>query len=323
MPPQTDGPAPPSAEELGSARERLAGRVRVTPLLEVEVPGQPGAARVLLKLELTQHSGSFKARGALNALLAGAPAERVVAASGGNHGAAVAWAARAHGVAADIFVPSATPRTKTARIESYGASVHLIEGQYADAFSASLEHAARTGAKQIHAYDEPAVVAGQSTVGSELIEQCEEVACILVPCGGGGLYAGVALATLGRAVVVPVEPAGAPTLSRAVEAGHAVAVAVDGVAVDSLGARRAGAIATAVALETKITPVLVSDRSIVAAQRWLWESARVAAEPGGATALAAVLDASYRLTDGATTVVVISGSNGGGPPNGGGAARHR
>lgn len=316
-------PSPvPSPNELHQARERLSGRVRRTPVIELGdelatqlgtggADGSSGAGwSLVLKLEMTQYSGSFKARGALNSLLARpVPEAGVVAASGGNHGAAVAWAASTCGVPATIFVPSTSPASKLERIRGYGAELHVVEGHYAEALTASIEHAGRTGARLVHAYDDPDVVAGQATIGAELLEQVPDVDTVLLACGGGGLFAGVALACAGRAVVVPVEPATCPTLQQAVAAGRPVPVDVGGLAADSLGARQAGAIATAVALANRTEPRLVGDADIAAARSWLWEHVRVPAEPGGATGLAGLLARVYEPREHEKVVVVVSGAN--------------
>lgn len=302
-------PELPGDRELQVARQRLAGQVRRTPVLELgnelHVSG-----RVLLKLELLQHTGAFKARGALNALLAHPSTDAgVVAASGGNHGAALAWAAARTGLRASIFVPASSPQAKKERIRGYGGELTVVDGYYADALEASTAHMERTGARSVHAYDEPAVVAGQSTIGAELLEQVPDVDTILVASGGGGLYAGTALACVDRARVLPVEPQNAQALYAAVAAGEPVPVEVGGVAVDSLGARKAGIIATTVARRQGATPVLVSDDAIVTAQRWLWEHARIVVEPGAATPMAALVAGAYEPAPEEAVAVVLSGGN--------------
>lgn len=299
----------PSSEDLARARRLLEGRLRRTPLLSLG-PCATAATDVVLKLEQTQSTGAFKVRGALSAVLgAPVPAAGVVAASGGNHGAAVAWAAAQTGVKASIFVPSSSPRTKLERIQSYGADLHVVEGFYADALTAAQEFARTSGARQIHAYDDPLVVAGQATLGSELVDQLPTVTTILLAVGGGGLYAGVTLATAGRARVVPVEPVGAPTLHEALRAGRPVPVSVGGAAVDSLGAGVIGGIALAVAQAQGAIPLLVEDEVIRHAQHWLWEEARQVGEPGGVTALGALISGAYRPAEGEVVAVVISGGN--------------
>jgi threonine dehydratase len=265
--------------------------------------------RVVLKLELVQHTGSFKARGALNTLLTKAvPEGGVVAASGGNHGAALAWAASRVGVPAQVFVPATSPQVKARRIAGYGATVVVVDGYYPDALAASREWAADRPVTEVHAYDAPEVVAGQGTLGLELADQVPDADQVLVSCGGGGLFAGVALALDGGPAVLPVEPERCRTLHAALEAGGPVQGEVGGVAADSMGAATAGRIAYAVAARRGICPLLVPDDAIVAAREFLWERCRILAEPGGATALASLLCGAARL-DAGTTVVVVSGGN--------------
>ncbi|MBM6404269.1 pyridoxal-phosphate dependent enzyme [Phycicoccus sp. CSK15P-2] len=306
MKPTTDAaPVVPEPAELTAATERLAGRVRWTPILALP-GGELCESAVALKVETLQHTGSFKARGALNAVLtAPVGTTSVSAASGGNHGAAVAWAAAQAGLPAHVFVPASVPEAKARLVEEYGATLHRVDGFYADALAASLAHADRHGAHHVDAYDAPAVVAGQSTLGRELAEQVEPGRPVLVGCGGGGLFSGVSLALAGRNPVVAVEPATAPSLTRALDAGRAVDVEVGGIAVDSLGARRAGGIAVEVARRLDSTTLLVGDDDIAEAQNRLWSTLRLAVEPGGATALAAVV-AGLSPAD---PVVVLSGAN--------------
>jgi threonine dehydratase len=305
----------PSAPDLHRAAARLRGHIRRTPTFsladdEVDVPWAGRGVRVVLKLELTQHTGSFKARGALNTLLARpVPEAGVVAASGGNHGAAVAWAASRVGVPAHVFVPATSPSVKVERIESYGAKVVVVDGHYPQALAASREWAAQREVLEIHAYDTPEVVAGQGTLGLELVEQVPEASAVLVSCGGGGLYAGVALALGDSCAVVPVEPERCPTLHLAVSAGRPVRAQVGGVAADSMGAAEAGRIAHAVATSRGTQSVLVSDDAIVAARTFLWERCRILAEPGGATAFAALLSGAFVPEPNTTVVVVVSGGN--------------
>ena len=232
----------PSTGDLQAAAERLAGKVRRTPVLELRGEDLGVAARVVLKLEHTQHTGSFKPRGALNALLTrDIPPAGVVAASGGNHGAAVAWAAARLGVPATIFVPATSPPAKAVRIASYGAQVHVVDGYYDEAVVAAQTYAADHEVTSVHAFDEPAVVAGQGTLGLELREQVPDASAVLVTVGGGGLASGVTLACRdGGPSVVPIEPTSCPTLAAALTADGPVDVEVGGIAADSTGARRAG-----------------------------------------------------------------------------------
>ncbi|WP_432827400.1 pyridoxal-phosphate dependent enzyme [Dactylosporangium sp. CA-092794] len=301
----------PTDEDLAQAHARLRGRVRRTPILHVDGRDVGADGALTLKLEQLQHTGSFKARGALNAVLTmpGA-ATSVTAASGGNHAVAVAWAARRAGVHATIFVPSFSPQVKQDAIRRHGADLHLVDGFYADALDASQRYAADHDAVHIDAYDQVATVAGQSTVGAELADQIPPGDVVIVSCGGGGLFAGVCLALRGRNTVLAAEPETAPSLAAAIAAGRPVDIDIDrtGVAVDSLGARRAGAIATAVALDQRSRVLLAPDRAIRHAQHQLWDSLRLAVEPGGATALAAALQHARDLSGHGVTVL-ISGAN--------------
>lgn len=300
----------PSQQDVLAAAERIHGQVRRTPVLELagaEV-GVPG--RVVLKLELLQHVGVFKARGALNTLLsADVPPGGVAAASGGNHGAAVAWAAGRTGAPATIFIPATSPQSKVDRIRSYGAHVVVVDGYYPDALAASQKWAADRDVLQIHAYDMPTVVAGQGTVGVEIAEQVPDTTTVLVSCGGGGLYAGVATGIGAAATVVPVEPERCPSLHAAIRAGGPVPVDISGVAADSMGAALVGEIAYQVASRRGESSVLVPDDAIVAARRFLWNNCRVLAEPGGATAFAALISGAVRPGSNDTTVVIVSGGN--------------
>ncbi len=301
----------PTDEDLARAHIRLRSRVRRTPILRIDGRDVGSHGTLTLKLEQLQHTGSFKARGALNAVLTMPPhATSVTAASGGNHGAAVAWAARQAGVRATIFVPSFSPQVKQDAIRRYGADLHLVDGFYADALEASQQYAADHGAVHIDAYDQAATVAGQSTVGAELAEQIPAGDVVIVSCGGGGLFAGVCLALRGRNTVIAAEPETAGSLSAAIAAGQPVDIDIDraGAAVDSLGARRAGAIATAVALDQGSPVLLTPDQAIRQAQQQLWENLRIAVEPGGATALAAALHHARDLA-GRRITVLLSGAN--------------
>ncbi|WP_250405519.1 serine/threonine dehydratase [Streptomyces cellostaticus] len=303
----------PSASDIADASRRIRTVTRRTPVLQVTAGELDIPVPVTLKMEFLQHTGSFKVRGASNVLALlrttdrGVPAAGVCCASGGNHGAAVAWAAREAGLRATVFVPDFAPTAKTAIIESLGARLRRVDGFYADALVASQDHARRVGAFHVDAFDDPLTVAGQGTLGLELADQVPEGRPVLVGCGGGGLYAGTALALAGRNRVIAVEPSSAPSLTAALEEGEPVDVEVGGIAVDSLGARRAGRIATAVGLSLGMKTLSVPDEAIAAARTLLWQRLRIVAEPGGATALAAVLVHSEHFPDGAT--VVISGAN--------------
>jgi threonine dehydratase len=303
-------PRIPTRDDILAARDRIAGRVRLTPIID---PG-PGAfdvdASITLKLELLQHTGSFKPRGAFSKILASeVPPAGVVAASGGNFGLAVAYAARELGHHADIFVPSTSPATKIERVRRQGADVHVIDGYYDDAAAAARASADETGALPMHPFDQPEVVAGQGTIGVELSDQVPDADTVLVSVGGGGLIAGIAAWFAGDRRVVGVEPAGSHCLRSAMEAGAPVEVGVDSVAADSLGARRAGDIAVATARAYLDRVVLVPDDAIRDAQRAIWRELQLVAEPGGATALAALRDGAYRPRPGERVVVVVCGAN--------------
>ncbi|HEX6198324.1 MAG TPA: threonine/serine dehydratase [Jiangellaceae bacterium] len=300
----------PTHDDVLAARDRIAGTVRRTPILELTAGELDVPGRVLLKLELLQHTGVFKARGVLNTLQAlDMPSGGVVAASGGNHGAALAWAAGRAGVPATIFVPRTSPQLKVDRIRSYGADVVVVDGYYSDANAECQRWLAERDVLEVHAYDMPTVVAGQGTVGLEIVDDVPDVSAVLMSCGGGGLYAGIALGIDAHARAVPVEPERCPTLHTALAAGEPSRTEVGGVAADSLGAGFAGQIAFAVAGRRNEAPVLVPDDAIVAARRFLWERCRVLAEPGGAAAFGALLHGAYRPEPDATTVVVVSGGN--------------
>jgi threonine dehydratase len=274
-----------------------------------------------MKLELLQHTGSFKPRGAFNRILAAqaggdpAPARAgVIAASGGNHGAAVAFAARALGIAAEIYVPEATPAAKRARIESYGAHLVAVGADYAAALAACRARQAETGALDVHAYDDPDVIAGQGTAGREFEQDAPDLTHVLVAAGGGGLLAGVAAWYSGGAQVIGVEPEACPTLHAARAAGRPVPVQTGGIAADSLGARQAGANVFPIVAAHAAALVLVPDAAIEVARRLLWDRIRVLAEPGGATALAALLCGAFVPPEGARVGVLVCGGNTGSLP---------
>lgn len=299
-----------SRDDVLTAADRIAGRVRRTPVLEVEA-GVLGPGAVTLKLEQLQHTGSFKARGALSALLAadGLPASGVVAASGGNHGLAVSWAAAQLGVPATVFVPTAAPAAKVAGLRRLGADVHLVGDRYSEALAAAVSHQQASGALAVHAYDEPAVVAGQGTVGLELSEDTGGVDTVLVAVGGGGLAGGIAAAMAGEARVVGVEPLGCPTWHDAFAAGGPVDVEVGGLAADALGATRLGDVAWSVLERTGATSVLVDPDDVVRARQLLWQELHLVVEPGGAVAVAALLGGAYVPAEGERVAVVLCGAN--------------
>jgi threonine dehydratase len=295
---------------IAAASRRISSHVRRTPVVEIDGDSLSLNFSVKLKLELLQYTGSFKTRGAFNRLLnATIPEGGVIAASGGNHGAAVAYAARKLGVAAEIFVPAGTPETKLSRIASYGARVVQGGDAYADALAASRARRIETGALEVHAYDDADVIAGQGTVGREFEMDAPGLTHILVATGGGGLIGGIAAWYAGSAAVVGVEPEGCPTLHSALLAGRPVECAVSGVAADSLGARQVGASMFPIAQAFVTGAVLVADEAIVAAQRLLWERMRLIAEPGGATALAAAISGRFVPPEGARVGAVLCGGN--------------
>jgi threonine dehydratase len=297
-------------DQIERAAELIAPRVRQTPILRVDGADLGLEGPIAFKMEFLQHTGSFKPRGAFNRMLAAnLPAAGVIAASGGNHGAAVAYAARALGAQAEIFVPTTAPAAKVARIAGYGARVVQIGTSYNEAMLASRARAAETGALEVHAYDHPDVLAGQCTVGREFEQDAPELTHVLVATGGGGLIGGVAAWYAGRAIVVSVEPEACPTLHDALATGHPVDAPVGGVAADSLGARQVGAAMFPVAQAYVRQAVLVSDPAILAAQRLLWDRLRIVVEPGGATALAALTSGAFTPPPGARVGVVLCGAN--------------
>jgi threonine dehydratase len=292
--------------DVDEADRRIDGWIRRTPAIDVVDGGVP----VRFKLEYLQHSGSFKARGAFNRILtardAGAlPAAGVVTASGGNAGLAVAYAAGRVGVPAEVFVPVTAPPVKVAKLRALGATVYQHGTEYAEAYAASTVRGAETGALFCHAYDQPEIVAGQGTIGAEL----SDVDTVLVATGGGGLVAGIAAALEGRAKVIAVEPEGAPTLHRALEAGGPVDVEIASIAGDSLGARRLGTIAYEIVTRTGAGSRLVSDEAIAAARHRLWSEYRIAVELGAAAAYAAFTSGAYRPSSDERLVILLCGAN--------------
>jgi threonine dehydratase len=299
-----------SRTEIQDAGRRIAMHVRRTPILAVEEKAFGINAKIFFKLECLQHTGSFKPRGAFNCILSSSvPAAGVIAASGGNHGAAVAYAAQKLGYRAEIFVPAVAPANKVERLRQYGAAINLIGNDYAEALAASKERAAQTGALGIHAYDDERVLAGQGTLGMELEEQVRGLDSVLIAVGGGGLIGGVAACYQDRVRIISVEPERAPSLQKALGAGHPVDVETGGVASDSLGARRVGELMFPIAQKFVSESLLVSDEQILEAQRALWQQLRLIAEPGGATAFAALLSSVYKPRPGERVGVVLCGSN--------------
>lgn len=273
-----------SAADVHAAADRIRPYVRRTPLLDLEI----GNRRVLLKLEYLQRSGSFKLRGALNAMLSGPLDDHVVAASGGNHGLAVATAAALLGVSATVYVPETVPEAKARRIEAAGARLVRHGATFAEAALAASDAAARPGHRYLHPYDDPAVVAGQGTVAAEIVADASAVDAIAAAVGGGGLAAGTALASAGRRVVA-VEPEHCRCLHDALAAGEPVESAVDSVAASATGASRVGEVPFAVLTTHDVSSVLVDDEQILRARDRLWEECRIAVEPAAAVPFAAWL----------------------------------
>ena len=296
--------------DIAAAAARIAGYVRTTPVLELPRGALGGDFVPVLKLELTQHAGSFKPRGAFNNLLTRAvPASGVAAASGGNHGVAVAYAAAKLGHRARIFVPEIFSPAKVAAIRSHGAEVTVGGARYADALAACDEYVRATGALAVHAYDARETVAGQGTLAREWDAQCDALDSALVVTGGGGLVAGMGAWWQGRVRTLSVEPEGSRALHAALEGGGPVDVEVHSVAADSLGARNTGALVYGLARRYVARALLVPDDAIRAAQRALWVGFRLATEPGGATALAAVLCGAYQPAPGERVGILVCGGN--------------
>jgi threonine dehydratase len=291
-------------KDVVTAQRRIAGRIRETPVLLSD-------ARTWFKLEYLQHAGSFKTRGMLNQILAGdVPPAGIVAASGGNAGLAAAYAARELGVPAVVFVPVTAPPVKVAKLGKLGARVVQVGNEYAEAYEAATVEAEVTGALFCHAYDNSDMVAGNGTLGLELLAQIPGgFDTVLVAVGGGGLIAGVIAALREHARIVAVEPVTCAALHEALRHGGPVDVPVSGVAVDSLGARRAGTIAYELANAAGITSVLVDDQAIVDARRQLWDDYRIAVEHGTAAAQAALTSGAYVPADGERVVVLLCGAN--------------
>jgi threonine dehydratase len=298
-------------DAIAAAERLIRPHIRRTPVLEVDAAdfGLPPATLVL-KFEYLQHTGSFKPRGAFNSLLSHKPgAAGVVAASGGNHGVAVAYAAAKTGVPATIFVPSVASPAKTDRIRKYGANLVIVGERYAESLEAAEAWAAQSGALSIHAYDQPETLLGQGTLGLEFGQQDPHIDTLLVAVGGGGLIGGVAAWYRGRVKVIGVEPEKAPTLTAALQAGRPVDAEAGGIAADSLAPKRVGELMFPIAQKYVSRVLLVSDPEIQTAQKVLWDVLRVAAEPGGAAALSAILARKYTPERGERVGVVVCGGN--------------
>ena len=296
-------------KDVEAAWSLIRPHVRRTPVIELPAGALGLAASLALKLESLQVSGTFKGRGAFHKLLASkVPAAGIIAASGGNHGVAAAYAARALGHKAEIFVPTISSPAKVARLKSCGAIVHQIGAVYAEARAASEKRAAETGALMVQAYEDPVVFAGAGSVALEFAEQAT-FDTLLVAVGGGGLIAGCAAAIGEGTKIVAVETEGTPTLHEALRAGHPVDVKISGIAADALGASRIGVPNFAVAQKLVRQSVLVSDEAVAKAQRTLWDELHVVAEPAGATGVAALMSGAYRPAPGERVATLICGAN--------------
>ena len=298
-------------ERITETERRIRPYIRWTPVVEVD-GGDFGldSIRLVLKLESLQHTGSFKPRGAFtNLLMREVPAAGVVAATGGNHGAAVAYAAQRLGKPARIFVPKVASRSKIERIRSCGAELVVTGERYADALAASEKWAAESGALRVHAFDQVETLLGQGTVGMEFEEQAGKLDTLLVAVGGGGLIGGIGAWYGGRVKIIGVEPEAAPTLERALAAGKPVDAPAGGIAADSLAPKRVGEIMFPIAQKWVEKVALVTDEAIVEAQEALWNRLRVVAEPGGAAAFAALLSGRYKPERGERVGVVVCGGN--------------
>jgi len=303
-----------SRDDIRRCYEVIRPYIRRTPVVQVELSeldeSAPALPAATLKLEQLQCAGSFKARGAFtNLLLRDVPAAGVVAASGGNHGVAVAYAARRRGVPAKIFVPTVSAPAKIERIRRLGADLVVTGDRYADALAAAQEWVRSCGAMSVHAYDQRETILGQGTVGLELAEQTDALDTVLVPVGGGGLISGVASWFTGDVRVVGVEPDGAPTLSYARAEGRPVDAPAGSVAADALAPRQVGELVFQITQAYVDDVVLVDDASILAAQRALWQAFRIAAEPAASVGIAALLTGAYKPAPGEQVAVVISGAN--------------
>ena len=304
---------PITRERIAETETTIRPYVRRTPL--VRLGGSDfglSLQSLTFKLEMLQHSGSFKARGAFaNLLLRKTPEVGVVAASGGNHGVAVAFAAQRLNVPATIFVPDITSPAKAEAIRNYGANLVFAGSRYADALIASEAHIAKSGAMAIHAFDQAETLLGQGTVGLELEQDAPEIDTLLVAVGGGGLIGGIAAWYGSRIKIVAMEPESAPTLHAAFAAGHPVDAPAGGIAADSLAPRRVGELMFAIARNHVSQVTLVTDDAIREAQAALWSKLRVVAEPGGAAAFAALLSARYQPSKGERVAVLRGQYNGG------------
>ena len=294
------------SEKINAAWAQVRPYVLRTPIVQTDVFGLPLA----LKLEHMQHTGSFKARGAMNSLLSmDVPKVGLVAASGGNHGAAVAWAAARLGYKARIYVPEIAGPAKITLIKNLGADLVVVPGAYSNALEQALQYEAETNAAQIHAFDAPSTVAGQGTVMAEWEDQGLQADTVLIAVGGGGLIGGAMAWLEGRCKVIGVEPFNAPTLTKALQSGPQTTVDVSGIAANALGAKQVGRICYDLAMETGTKCVNVEDDAIAKAQLLLWENLRQLVEPAGAAALAALLCGAYVPQQGERVAVLLCGAN--------------
>jgi threonine dehydratase len=306
-----DVPIAIDREQITRCEKLIRPYVRRTPIVEIDGADLGlSSGRICLKLELLQHSGSFKARGAFaNLLTRTVPAAGVVAASGGNHGAAVAYAAMTLKMPAKIFVPSVSSSAKIQRIREYGADLVIQGDRYAEALDASKTWQQQSSAMSVHAFDQHETMLGQGTLGLELSEQAPDIDTLLISVGGGGLIAGIAAWYAGLIKVVGVEPFASPTLTKALEAGHPVDATAGGLAADSLAPARVGEGVFPIAKAYVHNTVLVADEAIRQAQIALWRTLRIVAEPGGAAAFSALTSGAYQPLARERVGVVISGGN--------------
>jgi len=301
---------PVARADVEAAYERAGEYVRSTPVLEVEPEALGTAGRVVLKLEHLQHTGSFKPRGAFNRILSQrVPRAGVVAASGGNFGAAVAYAASVLGHPAEVFVPESTPGAKVDRLRAFGGSVVVTGAFYADALVEAEKRCHETGALWMHAFDQQEMIAGNGTVGRELEAQCRGLDTVLIAVGGGGLIAGIAAWFEGRVRVVGVETNGTASMAAALANRKPVDIDVGGIAADALGARRVGDRCFAIARRLVDRIIVVDDDDVRRAQRELWRCLRLLLEPAGAAAAAALVSGAYRPESGERVGVLLCGAN--------------
>jgi threonine dehydratase len=298
--------------EIELARDRIADRVRRTPVLSLRenaLANLPGT--LSFKLESCQVTGSFKPRGVFNRVLSepSLPRSGLVAASGGNHAVAVAFAARTLGLPCEVFLPSIAPATKREQLRGLGARVSVVGNVFAEALEASDARAKEIGALSVHPFDHPAVVAGQGTLAAELEDQLPNLETVLVAVGGGGLIGGMAAWYAGRVRLVAVEPEGSPSLAQARQEGRPVDIQTGGLAADSLGCRRVGTLGFDLAQRSVDRALVVSEAAIRKAQRLLWDELRIIAEPGGAVALAALVEGAYVPAPGERVGVILCGGN--------------